>query len=1019
MRMKNRFSKMGKSLLGAMCLLSTCGITYSCSDDYDLDEKSPSFLGESIYDELKKNPEFSTMIGLIDDVEEYKSVLSRTGSNTLFVADDAAFDRFFKSGQWTKPDGSLYTSYKELSPNQKKMLLKGSILNNAYVLETMSTLQGPIKNLCLRQLTSHVATDNIPYFQWQQLPYNQNKGQLGQDGLIANADKRFWDKYRNQAYGGMYLALDKTQPMLTHFLDDQLREKNITHEDVSFILGLDSKVDVNGQPKVWTNEDTRNRSFMYGSEVIKGDVTCMNGYYDVLDEVMVTPSNMAEVIRTNGETDLFSAMLDRFSAPYYDKELTMAYKSLNAISVDSIFQKRYIAQRSQSGMLTVDPDGESLGDYPALLFDPGWNAYSVANSTKEQDMAAMFVPSDEAMIEYFSGDNQGAMLIKRYSADWQNHDLLYNLYQIPLNILQPLINNLMKESFNESVPSKYGTIMNDAQDPMFTSSIGVNSIQDFKAYMKKVILANNGIVYVMNNVIAPADYSSVMAPLLFNKGVEVVNTVLHCDDKYTSSNYTEAPLRKFYSTYFRSMQSSFSFFVPKDDGFKKYGYPETMIFANNSPAYYRYWSFEPAEITNANAGKVIAVKSMAYNWRPNGVMDIDKATAFSEFISNPNDPVTNKYGQIKATLLAEIIDNHIVVHDNDDLQGVLSGRNYYIARSGAPIHVKSRPSTTNGVGMVVEGGLQIKMNQDKFPDNDQVSTVVDFHDMKPNASTYGNGKTYFLDRPMIPTMTTTYGVLNSTPEFSAFFELCDEASRYETLYEKLFRGKMKDTEWSNELQKYLIFTTKRYTKVDEKLVRFFNNYQYTVFVPSNEAIERAKMNGLVTLDQIERDVDNATDENGVIDPDVLEIAKAQVTLYMNFLKYHFCDHSIFVDDCTDSNECMTNCVDDNTGNYLKYTVDQTSNNLSIKVKNDSGKVTAVYSISGSTNLPYNLIARDYELPNSNPAECYSYSSQSHVVLHSLGDTYMTIPGLKPNALSSAYSTPAKAREFVKRYRILK
>ena len=194
MRMKNRFSKMGKSLLGAMCLLSTCGITYSCSDDYDLDEKSPSFLGASIYDELKKNPEFSTMIGLIDDVEEYKSVLSRTGSNTLFVADDAAFDRCFKSGQWTKPDGSLYTSYKELSPNQKKMLLKGSILNNAYVLETMSTLQGPIKNLCLRQLTSHVATDTIPYFQWQQLPDNQNKGQLGQDGLIANADKRFWDK---------------------------------------------------------------------------------------------------------------------------------------------------------------------------------------------------------------------------------------------------------------------------------------------------------------------------------------------------------------------------------------------------------------------------------------------------------------------------------------------------------------------------------------------------------------------------------------------------------------------------------------------------------------------------------------------------------------------------------------------------------------------------------------------------------------------------------------------------------
>ena len=37
--MKNRISSMGKSLLGAVCLLSACGVTYSCSDDFDLDGK--------------------------------------------------------------------------------------------------------------------------------------------------------------------------------------------------------------------------------------------------------------------------------------------------------------------------------------------------------------------------------------------------------------------------------------------------------------------------------------------------------------------------------------------------------------------------------------------------------------------------------------------------------------------------------------------------------------------------------------------------------------------------------------------------------------------------------------------------------------------------------------------------------------------------------------------------------------------------------------------------------------------
>ena len=65
MRMKNRFHRMGKSLLGAMCLLSVGSLTYSCSDDYDLDEKMPSYLGESIYGELKARNNYTTVVRLI------------------------------------------------------------------------------------------------------------------------------------------------------------------------------------------------------------------------------------------------------------------------------------------------------------------------------------------------------------------------------------------------------------------------------------------------------------------------------------------------------------------------------------------------------------------------------------------------------------------------------------------------------------------------------------------------------------------------------------------------------------------------------------------------------------------------------------------------------------------------------------------------------------------------------------------------------------------------------------------
>lgn len=541
--MENRFCRIGKHLLGVACLLSTCGVTYSCSDDYDLDETTPSFLGKSIYDELKSRTDrkFTTVIRLIDDLD-YKDVLSKTGSKTLFVADDDAYAQFFENNTWG------VKNYDQLSTNQKRILLNGSMLNNAYVLEMLTTIQGPVKNLCLRQLSALSATDSVPYFKWNELPNNLNNNK----GTVQTPDRRYWDEYNKESKGGMYLALDKTTPMMTHFLQAQMNEKNILPTDVSFILGLD------GTDKAWT--DNSNRSFVYNAEVVEPDVTCLNGYYHVLDKVLVTPGNMAEEIRKNPDTQLFSAMLDRFSAPYYDATLTEEYKALHSITADSVFQKLYIASRGQMGSISKDPKGEALGsDVPRLPYDPGWNAYNVNNSTKEQDMGAMFVPSDAAVKDYFL-HKTGSTLLENYATikPVTEANLLENIYQIPQNILVKLIYNLMKESFNSTVPSKYLSVMNTAQDQMFSQ---YKSEQDFKAAIEKVLLANNGVVYVMNEFVTPPDYASVSGPVLTDEGVRVMNAVIHADDNNISSDYGNAPLRKFYSSYLLAMQSHFSLFV--------------------------------------------------------------------------------------------------------------------------------------------------------------------------------------------------------------------------------------------------------------------------------------------------------------------------------------------------------------------------------------------------------------------------------------------------------------------------
>ena len=255
--MKNRFCRMSKQLLGIACLLSTCGVTYSCSDDYDLDEKSPSFLGKSIYDELNAKGDFKTVIRLIDDLG-YKEVLSKTGSKTLFVANDDAYAKFLETTTWKDGNGEPVRSYDQLTTAQKRLLLNGSMLNNAYVLEMLTTIQGPVKNLCIRQLSSMSATDSVPMFKYDELPNNLNNI----DGNAITPDKRYWDNYRKPEKGWTYLALDNTAPMLTHFLQAQMNEKNITPSDVSFILGLD------GTDKAWN--DNSNRSFVYDAEIVKG-----------------------------------------------------------------------------------------------------------------------------------------------------------------------------------------------------------------------------------------------------------------------------------------------------------------------------------------------------------------------------------------------------------------------------------------------------------------------------------------------------------------------------------------------------------------------------------------------------------------------------------------------------------------------------------------------------------------------------------------------------------------------------
>ena len=171
--MKKLFSKAKSTkIIFLMSFVVTAFIFNSCADDF-LETNKPEWLGESIYDQLEQGytdengteHTFKTYLRLINDIE-YQEVLQRTGSKTLFVSDDAAFERFYKSNAWG------VTKYEDFTMSQKKLIMNSSMINNAYLIELMSSTEGPVKGQALRRNTAYSALDSITYETAESMPDN-------------------------------------------------------------------------------------------------------------------------------------------------------------------------------------------------------------------------------------------------------------------------------------------------------------------------------------------------------------------------------------------------------------------------------------------------------------------------------------------------------------------------------------------------------------------------------------------------------------------------------------------------------------------------------------------------------------------------------------------------------------------------------------------------------------------------------------------------------------------------------
>ncbi|MCM1311367.1 MAG: fasciclin domain-containing protein [Bacteroides sp.] len=959
--MNKRFCKLGRNWLKALCVLSVCGATYSCSDDYKLDDSNPTWLGSSIYEYLQSQGNYKNFVNLIDDLD-YAEVLGKTGSKTLFVADDEAFDEFYRSNIWG------VKSYSELTTAQKKLLLNSAMVNNAYLLEMMSSTVGPVKGECLRRETAADVTDSVPHFTADELPVSYNESGLETD---------YWARFRQPGKGGIYMAIDNTSPMMTHFLPAQMSNKNITDEDFRIIVGQ-------------TRDD--NDAFIFDCKVIEQDITCQNGYINKLDKVLLTPQNMAEVLRTSGKTNIFSHMIERFSAPFYSSDLTNRYRLLYGNDVDSVFQKRYFSARSQGGSAldtdqNTDPVSNPSGNTVthALQFDPGWNTYASGSGAKETDMGVIFAPSDSRLYDYFfAADGGGRFLIEAYapqylssvngSADYTN---IYKcIDQIPLDVIQALINNLMKDSFCNSVPSKFETIKDDAQDPMLDET-HLDKIQD-------VFLANNGVIFLMDEVLTPAKYAAVSAPAYVGTDMHIFNWAVNQSSLDVQTN--------FYA-YLLAMSSRFSFFVPQDEGF---------------------WYIDPVSFAKGTGEQ----RALYYEWDSSKSQPKCSAYRYNYDFTTGEGSIGEPLTSVVVTSteymnrLRDMLETHTIVHEDntettgidETATGIECDQHYFLAKNGAPIYVENAEKRDQGC--MIQGGWQNV--------RDEWRVVNRFDDKTRETNGNGNGMAYKIDAPIQPTIESVFSTLyNNREDFGLFYELCQTDE--EVLEAIGIKG-------STNLRPYIIFENGNGLPCYDKQtgdqvatatnVRLFNNYRYTVYVPTNAAVEDAISKGLPTWEDLRKilELDKEPEERTELTTEQEqkrnEKCLAMVTMLINFIKYHFQDNSVFADTpALKPTDYETATLNSETGVYCKLNVSSTGN----------GTLTVRDAAGNSHNIvaKHNILTRDYIL-NSGKT---TIDASSFAVVHGIDGVlnYETLPG---GRYDSAWATSAAAKKYLAKYRII-
>ena len=918
--------------------LVVMGMLTACEKELLVPEGTkPEWLGESIYEELRSGTHlkgtFNTYLKLVDDLE-YDEVLARTGSKTVFPANDEAFERFFQNG--ANPYGA--TCYEELTDAMKKQILYSSMLDNALLAGMLSNVMLDANNVsrgrAIKHETSASVIDTITFIG-------------SRDGMPQN--NAHW-----RGFDQIHVVSDATRPMMVHFTREQMLANNIT------TTGTDSDFGILRGEQVGASIANSDTAYIYQTQIVKQDVTCINGYIHQVADVLVPPGNIAQVLRNEPNTKLVSRVIDYHCAPYYDANTTRNYNSwameYGMPIIDSIFQVRYFSSRSQGGSPNLlAPSGMAIPTTGRLEWDLGWNQYysstDAANSL--DDMGAILVPTDDAVEEYFLPGGEGDFFIELYGADGldntkenlpANLDALYNKGN---GILTTFVNNMIQTSFVATVPSKFNTITNDGSGDFM--GLTKNDIQVTNGkYDVKV--ANNGVIYKMKKLYAPDEFRSVIGPAIIYPELSIMG--YFSQDKTSGANAAIFGADMYY--YLMAMKSNYIYFIPSNEALKNC-FIDPVSLGTTTPRAMEFYTY--VDSTGRAPKTMYGAKLHPFN-RATGEINLD--SVYETIL----DVAKLETGAKKSTYASQISDmlnyNTVVLDEGEQLIN-----NYYLTKHGGAVKITDLVATGNDEYTgYVWGGAQI--------DNNVAPAKI------VRGWEQANGWAFQLDNLVQPCITSISQVLNGADDrFQAFLDLCKTFENVGLMAWAGISSTAVEEGQTPPIERYIVFSGRNGKALDNN-VSFLNGYNYTIYAPDNKAMQIAhEQMGLPTYEQIYAVYEEATSEDATSEAEAQGKAKARkmIDAVRGFVRYHFQNNSVFADNFVKETSYQSLYSSD-LGIPVNITTKSTGGMLTVT---DAAEQSIVIDANDTERI-VNKMARDYEF-DQDKKTATSIAVSSFAVIH--------------------------------------